>query len=130
MLAIYAELDRNLTRSVLPAAVRLEDLQKPFGLFVYEGTRHAFHNDTGANYDAVAARDAWSRTTAFFKKYLTSAPRMAGLRRRSVHGRRAANPSEVAGSVRGDGQRDEGLSRNTNSRADHRIGRRCLAQGV
>jgi carboxymethylenebutenolidase len=70
VLAIYAELDRNLTRSVLAAAVRLEDLQKPFGLFVYEGTRHAFHNDTGANYDATAARDAWSRTTAFLKKYL------------------------------------------------------------
>ena len=70
VLAIYAELDRNLTRSVLAAAVRLEDLQKPFGLFVYEGTRHAFNNDTGANYDAAAARDAWSRTTAFLKKYL------------------------------------------------------------
>jgi carboxymethylenebutenolidase len=70
VLAVYAELDRNLTRSMLPAAVRLEDLQKPFGLFVYEGTRHAFHNDTGANYDAAAARDAWSRTTAFFRKYL------------------------------------------------------------
>ena len=71
VLAIYAELDRNLTRSMLPAAVRLEDLQKPFGLFVYEGTRHAFHNDTGANYDAAAARDAWSRATAFLTKYLT-----------------------------------------------------------
>jgi carboxymethylenebutenolidase len=70
VLAIYAELDRNLTRSMLAAAVRLEDLQKPFGLFVYEGTRHAFHNDTGANYDAAAARDAWSRTTAFLRKYL------------------------------------------------------------
>lgn len=72
VLAIYAELDRNLTRSMLAAAVRLEDLQKPFGLFVYEGTRHAFHNDTGANYDAPAARDAWNRTTAFLDKYLDS----------------------------------------------------------
>jgi len=72
VLAIYAELDRNLTRSMLAAAVRLEDLQKPFGLFVYEGTRHAFHNDTGANYDAAAARDAWNRTTAFLDKYLDS----------------------------------------------------------
>jgi carboxymethylenebutenolidase len=71
VLAIYAELDRNLTRSMLAAAVRLEDLQKPFGLFVYEGTRHAFHNDTGANYDAAAARDAWSRSSAFLKKYLS-----------------------------------------------------------
>ena len=27
-------------------------------------------NDTGANYDAAAARDAWSRATAFLQKYL------------------------------------------------------------
>ena len=70
VLAIYAELDRNLTRGVLPAILGLEDLQKPFGFHIYEGTRHAFHNDTGANYDRLAACDAWSRTTAFFEKYL------------------------------------------------------------
>jgi carboxymethylenebutenolidase len=70
VLAIYAELDRNLTRSVLPAILRLEELQKPFGFHVYEGTRHAFHNDTGANYEPVAASDAWSETTSFFQKYL------------------------------------------------------------
>jgi dienelactone hydrolase len=56
---------------MLAAAVRLEDLQKPFGLFVCEGTRHAFHNDAGANSDAAAARDAWSRTSAFLNKYLS-----------------------------------------------------------
>jgi carboxymethylenebutenolidase len=72
VLAIYAELDRNLTRGVLPAILRLEELQKPFGFHVYEGTRHAFHNDTGANYDPAAARDAWNRTTAFLRKYLSS----------------------------------------------------------
>jgi carboxymethylenebutenolidase len=72
VLAICAELDRNLTRGALAAAVRLEDLQKPFGLFVYEGTRHAFHNDTGANYDAAAARDAWSRAKSFLRKYLAA----------------------------------------------------------
>jgi len=70
VLAIYAELDRSLTRSVLPAILRLEELQKPFGFHVYEGTRHAFHNDTGANYDPAAARDAWSETVSFFQKHL------------------------------------------------------------
>jgi carboxymethylenebutenolidase len=70
VLAISAELDRNLTRGVLPVILRLEELQKPFGFHVYEGTRHAFHNDTGANYDRMAACDAWSRTTAFLQKYL------------------------------------------------------------
>ncbi len=71
VLAIYAELDRNLTRGILPVILRLEDLQKPFGFHIYEGTRHAFHNDTGANYDRAAASDAWSKTTAFFEKHLS-----------------------------------------------------------
>ncbi len=71
VLAIYAELDRNLTRSILPVILRLEELQKPFGFHIYEGTRHAFHNDTGANYDRLAACDAWCKTTSFFEKHLT-----------------------------------------------------------
>jgi carboxymethylenebutenolidase len=44
--------------------------QKTFGFMVYEGAAHAFHNDTGANYNAEAACDAWSRTIAWFNKYL------------------------------------------------------------
>jgi carboxymethylenebutenolidase len=71
VLAIYAELDRSLTTAVLPVMSRLEELQKPFGFHVYEGTRHAFHNDTGANYDHIAACDAWCKTTAFFRKHLS-----------------------------------------------------------
>jgi carboxymethylenebutenolidase len=71
VLAIYAELDRTLTRSVLPVITRLEDLQKPFGFSIYEGTNHAFHNDTGANYNRIAACDAWGKTVAFFQKHLT-----------------------------------------------------------
>jgi carboxymethylenebutenolidase len=70
VLAIYAERDRNLTRSVLPVITRLEQLQKPFGFHIYEGTNHAFHNDTGANYNRVAACDAWGKTAAFFQKHL------------------------------------------------------------
>ena len=31
---------------------------------------HAFHNDTGPNYDAPSAADAWARTVAFFNKWL------------------------------------------------------------
>lgn len=70
VLAIYAELDRNLTRSVLPVITQLEELQKPFGFHIYEGTNHAFHNDTGANYHRLAACDAWGQTVAFFQKHV------------------------------------------------------------
>jgi carboxymethylenebutenolidase len=72
VLAIYAELDRVLTRSVLPVINRLEELQKPFGFHVYEGTNHAFHNDTGTNYNHIAACDAWCKTVEFFEKHLNN----------------------------------------------------------
>jgi carboxymethylenebutenolidase len=74
VLAIYAELDRALTRGVLPVMTRLEELQKPFGLHVYEATNHAFHNDTGANYNHIAACDAWCKTVGFFAKYVNDQP--------------------------------------------------------
>jgi carboxymethylenebutenolidase len=74
MLAIYAERDRALTMRLLPVANAMLQLQKIMGMFVYEGVGHAFHNDTGPNYDAAAACDAWARTIAFFNRYLR-APR-------------------------------------------------------
>lgn len=36
----------------------------------YPGTQHGFHNDTTPRYDAAAARQAWSRTVAFFRSHL------------------------------------------------------------
>jgi carboxymethylenebutenolidase len=36
----------------------------------YAGTQHGFNNDTTPRYDATAARLAWDRTIAFFKRYL------------------------------------------------------------
>jgi carboxymethylenebutenolidase len=35
---------------------------------LYPGTQHGFHNDTTPRYDAAAAKLAWERTLAFFKK--------------------------------------------------------------
>ena len=70
VLAIYAERDRNLTAQMAPVMVSLLQRQKPFGFVVYEGVGHAFHNDTGANYNAAAACDAWNRTIAWFEKHL------------------------------------------------------------
>jgi carboxymethylenebutenolidase len=74
VLGIYAERDRTLTQRMLTAAATLSQQQKVHGLTVYEGVGHAFHNDTGPNYDAEAATDAWARAMAFFNKYLR-APR-------------------------------------------------------
>ena len=70
VLAIYAELDRALTTSMAPVMTTMLQQQKTFGFVVYQGANHAFHNDTGAAYNAEAACDAWSRTIAWFNKHL------------------------------------------------------------
>jgi len=73
-LMIYAERDRALTARVAPVMTELLARQKVFGFRVYEGVGHAFHNDTGANYNAEAACAAWSETVAYLNKWLR-APR-------------------------------------------------------
>ena len=70
VLAIYAERDRNLTMQMAATMTGLLQRQKSFGLIVYEGAGHAFHNDTGNAYNPEAACDAWNRTIAWFNKYL------------------------------------------------------------
>lgn len=74
VLGIYAERDSRITPQLLPVADRMLQRQKRFGLMIYEGVGHAFHNDTGAAYNADAAMDAWARTIAFFNKWLRVSP--------------------------------------------------------
>ncbi len=70
VLCIYAERDRNLTQNMLNAAVGLSMQQKLYALRVYDGVGHAFHNDTGAAYNATAAAEAWAQTLTWFGRYL------------------------------------------------------------
>ena len=70
LLLNYGERDRALTTGMAPVMVELLARQKVFGFNVYEGAAHAFHNDTGANYNAEAACDAWAKTITFFNKWL------------------------------------------------------------
>ena len=37
---------------------------------VYAKAQHGFHNDTTPRFDEAAAKDAWTRTVAWFDKYL------------------------------------------------------------
>ena len=57
-----------------PVITEMITRQKVFGINIYQGVGHAFHNDTGAAYNAEAACDAWSRTVGFLNKHLR-APR-------------------------------------------------------
>ena len=57
-----------------PGDVRLFEakLKVPHDIKIYDEAGHAFNDDTRASYVASAAADAWSRTLAFFRKYLTA----------------------------------------------------------
>ena len=67
---MYAELDRNLTLQTPAMITTMISQQKTFGLRTYQGAAHAFHNDTGPNFNAAAACDAWNQTLAWFDKFL------------------------------------------------------------
>ena len=56
-----------------PGDVRLFEakLKVPHDIKIYDEAGHAFFDDTRASYVASAAADAWTRTLAFFRKYLT-----------------------------------------------------------
>ena len=73
-LAIYSETDRNQANRIGELAGHMVNARVTFGIQLYKGTGHGFHNDTGAIYNAAAACDAWSKTIAFFNAHLR-APR-------------------------------------------------------
>ncbi|HEY7270979.1 MAG TPA: dienelactone hydrolase family protein, partial [Dehalococcoidia bacterium] len=50
---------------------RLKAANKTYQIKIYDGANHAFFNDTGGAYNADAAKDAWTQTLAWFRKYLT-----------------------------------------------------------
>ena len=46
-----------------------------YEVHTYPGTQHGFHNDSTPRYNAAAAKLAWERTLAFFRKYLAQGAR-------------------------------------------------------
>lgn len=71
LLLHYAGLDEAINAGIPAYEAALEQNGKTYELQVYPGVNHAFNNDTAASrYDKPAADLAWSRTLAFFKKYL------------------------------------------------------------
>ncbi|MER3449886.1 MAG: dienelactone hydrolase family protein, partial [Chloroflexota bacterium] len=70
VLAIYAERDNFVNPGIPAIENAMRQHNKVFERVVYPNTEHAFHNDTGARYNAEAARDAWARTLAWFERYL------------------------------------------------------------
>jgi carboxymethylenebutenolidase len=69
----YAGLDERINAGIADYEAALKANDKPYEIYIYEGVQHAFNNDTNdVRYNKEAADLAWSRTIAFFQKYLGS----------------------------------------------------------
>lgn len=67
----YAENDPGVsgTRSAYEATLRANKVR--YEMYSYPGTRQDFHNNSTLRYNESAAKLAWERTVAFFKKSLS-----------------------------------------------------------
>jgi carboxymethylenebutenolidase len=73
VLGLYAGRDKSVTPEVVRDLDRqLTDLGKTHEFHTYPDAQHAFFNDQRPEvYSRADAEDAWMRTVAFFRKYLT-----------------------------------------------------------
>lgn len=70
MLGIYGGLDERITGQVPQLEQALKQANVTYEIQIYPGANHAFHNDTGPNYDAEAAKDAWTRTMEWLGNHM------------------------------------------------------------
>lgn len=67
----YAASDERINAGIAAYEAALKAAGKSYQLFMYEGTQHAFHNDTApTRYNEAAAKLAWNRSIEFFEKLL------------------------------------------------------------
>lgn len=63
----YAASDDRINAGIDAYEAALKNAGKEYQKFMYEGTQHAFHNDTApTRYNEQAAKLAWNRTMEFF----------------------------------------------------------------
>jgi carboxymethylenebutenolidase len=71
LLLHYAQNDDRINAGIPAYREALDKAGVRYELHIYEGTQHAFNNDTSAaRYNKAAADLAWSRTVALFKSAL------------------------------------------------------------
>ncbi len=71
LLLHYAGNDERINRGIPAFEEALKKASIDYRLYMYEGARHAFHNDTSsARYNKKAAQLAWKRTILFFNEIL------------------------------------------------------------
>ncbi|MHC1731706.1 MAG: dienelactone hydrolase family protein [Bacteroidales bacterium] len=72
VMAHYAGNDERINAGIPAFEEALKEAGIEYQIFIYEGTMHAFNNDTGERYNKEAADLAWQRTTTFFREKLGS----------------------------------------------------------
>lgn len=70
VMVMYGGNDNRVTSQAEQVRGQLAKTGKPYEVRIYEGANHAFFNDTGTNYNATAAADAWPRTLDWFRAHL------------------------------------------------------------
>jgi carboxymethylenebutenolidase len=71
MMFHYGSLDTRIDAGIAEYEAALKANNKVFESYMYEGANHAFNNNTNpSRYSKEAADLAWTRTVAFFRKYL------------------------------------------------------------
>ncbi len=70
ILAHHGELDTRLAGGWPAYDAALTAAKIPHEGYIYPKANHGFHNDTTPRYDEAAAKLAWQRSVAWFKKYL------------------------------------------------------------
>lgn len=70
LLLHYGELDKAINEGWPAYEQALKANGKTYEAYIYPGANHGFHNDSTPRYDKEAAELAWSRTLAWFKRYL------------------------------------------------------------
>ena len=66
----HPETDANINGMIPAFETALKEHKVPFEMHTYAGTQHGFHNNSTPRCNETAAKLAWERTIAFFKKHL------------------------------------------------------------
>ncbi|MGM9489944.1 dienelactone hydrolase family protein [Ideonella sp. YS5] len=72
LLVQLAGVDERINAAWPAYEAALKAANAKFEVHQYPGTQHGFNNDTTPRYDAAAAKLAWERTVAFFKRNLAA----------------------------------------------------------